>query len=71
MKKIISIIAIITALSIPAVAYASQSLNNDGNLVRAQQVTQSYKAADNHDYRQPVWLDSSNNGHFYEPQLWL
>jgi uncharacterized protein YxeA len=70
MRKIISIIAIIAALSVPAAAYASQSINIDGNSGKTQEATQNLKA-DNHDYRQPVWLDSSDNGHYYEPQLWL
>jgi predicted aspartyl protease len=70
MKKIVSIIAIIAALSVPAAAYASQSVNNNENLNKAQQISQS-SIADNHDYRQPVWLESSDNGHYYEPPLWL
>lgn len=69
MKKIISIIAIVAALSVPAAAYASQSVN-EGILVKAQEATQSINS-DNHAYRQPVWLDSSDNGHFHEPKLWL
>jgi predicted aspartyl protease len=70
MKKIVSIITIIAALSIPAVAYASQSVNNNESLNKVQQISRS-SIAEDHDYRQPVWLDSSNNGHYYEPQLWL
>lgn len=69
MKKIISIIAIIAALSLPAAAYASQSVN-EGNSVKEKAATE-IPNADNHAYRQPVWLDSSDNGHFHEPQLWL
>lgn len=69
MKKIISIIAILAALSVPAAAYASQSAN-EGNFVKAQEAVQSF-ISDNHDYRQPVWLDSSDNGHYHEPKLWL
>jgi hypothetical protein len=56
-------------LSVPAAAYASQSAN-EGNLVKAHEVIQSINS-DNHVYRQPVCLDSSDNGHFHEPPLWL
>jgi hypothetical protein len=56
-------------LSVPMAAYASQTAY-EGNSVKAQAITQSFNS-DNHDYRQPVWLDSSDNGHFHEPPLWL
>jgi opacity protein-like surface antigen len=70
MKKIIVIAAVIAALSAPAAAYASQSAAESVKTVLGGTAVQEYKV-DNHEYRQQLWMDSSDNIHSNEPQLWL
>lgn len=70
MKKMILVLAVTVLMSIPAAAYASQSISEKENLIQKEQVSQEYKV-NNHEYKQQLWLDSSEENHSNEPQLWL
>lgn len=68
MKKMILVIAVTVLMSIPAAAYASQSITEKQDL--EQQIMQENKV-NNHEYKQQLWLDSSEEIHSNVPQLWL
>lgn len=70
MKKIILILAVVVSISVPAAAYASQSITEKENLIQKGLVAQEYKV-NNHEYRQQLWLNSTEDIHSNEPQLWL
>lgn len=68
MKKMILVIAVTVLMSIPAAAYASQSITEKQDL--EQRIMQENKV-NNHEYKQQLWLDSSEEIHSNVPQLWL
>ena len=68
MKKMILVIMVTVLMSIPAAAYASQSITEKQDL--EQQIMQENKV-NNHEYKQQLWLDSSEEIHSNAPQLWL
>ncbi len=70
MKKMILVLAVTVLMSIPAAAYASQSASEKADLTQREQTSTEYKV-NNHEYKQQLWLDSSEEIHSNEPQLWL
>lgn len=70
MKKIVLILTVAISMMVPAAAYASQSIPENKIQILNEQVAQEYNV-DNHDYKQQLWLDSSEERHSNKPQLFL
>lgn len=67
MKKIMIMLITVIALSAPAAVYAAQLSEN----LRQENEAARAFAVDNHEYRQQLWLDSSEENHSNQPRLWL
>lgn len=70
-KKIILILTVTVIVTIPVLAYISNSLEDKENLiVKERKFTQEYKVG-SYKYRQQLWLDSSEDEYSNKPKFWL
>jgi hypothetical protein len=70
MKMKVLVLAVVISMIVPAAAYASQSITENEIQILKEQVDQEYNV-DNHDYKQQLWLNSSEDIHSNKPQLFL
>jgi len=70
MKMKVLVLVVVISMIVPAAAYASQSITENEIQILKEQVDQEYNV-DNHDYKQQLWLNSSEDIHSNKPQLFL